>query len=830
MRPGRFPSTVMAAALIAAVMFGGTVTAAPGTHEARPATEWRRWSDRTTWESGAVPKPGAHVRIPKGTTVLLDTSPPPLGSLTIEGWLIFDDRNLELTANTIMVHGRLQVGTSDRPFRSRAVITLAGKLNSHAPKATGSKVLAVMGGVLDLHGEPRAPAWTRLAKTASKGAGQIVLERPVDWRPGDHIVIASTDYNPLQAEEALVKAVWGNVVTLDRQLGSMHYGAQQTFAGVTVDERAEVGLLSRNVVVQGDKGPAESGHGGHVMIMEGSTARIQWAEFQRMGQKKVLGRYPVHFHMAGDVSGSYVRYSSIHHSFNRCFTIHGTHGVHAQANVAYDTIGHCYFLEDGIEAHNVLEGNLGLVTRAAEEKDALLKSDTQPATFWISHPTNVFRGNVAAGSQSFGFWFAMPKHPTGLSKTEENNRHIWPRRMPLGIFHGNVAHSNDNAGLFVDGDGSDDEFNFTPRQNPIPPEEGQEDSPPIYTTFTDFVAYKNRSHGIWLRGEHLRIRGAKLADNAIGATFASTESFIEDSIVIGETANKGTVEPGEAAGLDKRSLPMPWAPEYPIRGFELFWEHVGARRITFVNFTPNAKRGASGLAFPVDNPYGINVRNFAERVRFVNANQVYLVKPNPKADGDKSAVFVDKDGSVTGAAGAHVVVNNPFMITPGCARRGPWNAYVCQGTSYGRLSFNAEFEKPTVLGPIVVRRDDGGAANELVGFEGENEPSTFFHTGFIYGKTYRVQWKGSGPPHLWLFAEFGAPGEWVRLALPYAGRRFEIHRNGDTDNPLARARSLAELDASPGDRYYSDGRFLYVKIAVQEGEEGGVALDIYRRP
>lgn len=42
MRPGRFSSTVVAAALTAAVMLSGTVIAAPGTHEARPATEWRR--------------------------------------------------------------------------------------------------------------------------------------------------------------------------------------------------------------------------------------------------------------------------------------------------------------------------------------------------------------------------------------------------------------------------------------------------------------------------------------------------------------------------------------------------------------------------------------------------------------------------------------------------------------------------------------------------------------------------------------------------------------------------------------------------------------------
>ncbi len=65
------------------------------------------------------------------------------------------------------------------------------------------------------------------------------------------------------------------------------------------------------------------------------------------------------------------------------------------ANVAYDVMGHAYFTEDGNESGNVLEGNLGVLTRASQ---ALLNTDTSPATFWLVHPNNTLRGNRAAGA------------------------------------------------------------------------------------------------------------------------------------------------------------------------------------------------------------------------------------------------------------------------------------------------------------------------------------------------------------------------------------------------------------------------------------------------
>src|SRR5690606_23806713 len=114
----------------------------------------------------------------------------------------------------------------------------------------------------------------------------------------------------------------------------------------------------------------------------------------------------------------FVRNSSLHHLFNRCVTIHGTNAVFLHGNAAYDTFGHCYFLEDGVERGNLLEGNLGMMARRPPADVALLGSDTShpgPGIFWITNPANDFVDNVAASSEGTGFWYGLPEHPTGPS-------------------------------------------------------------------------------------------------------------------------------------------------------------------------------------------------------------------------------------------------------------------------------------------------------------------------------------------------------------------------------------------------------------------------------
>lgn len=97
------------------------------------------------------------------------------------------------------------------------------------------------------------------------------------------------------------------------------------------------------------------------------------------------GRYPIHFHLSGNVSGSYVRGCSIHHTFNRAVTIHGVTGLLVEHNVAYHVMGHAFFIEDGIETGNTIQYNLGVFVQTSS---TLLITDVTPATFWVTNPNN----------------------------------------------------------------------------------------------------------------------------------------------------------------------------------------------------------------------------------------------------------------------------------------------------------------------------------------------------------------------------------------------------------------------------------------------------------
>ncbi|KAL0607138.1 LOW QUALITY PROTEIN: Cell surface hyaluronidase [Plecturocebus cupreus] len=273
---------------------------------------------------------------------------------------------------------------------------------------------------------------------AVDGVKLNLLDDVSSWKPGDQIVVASTDYSMYQAEEFTLlpcSECSRFQVKVKETPQFLHMG--EIIDGV--DMRAEVGILTRNVVIQGeveDSCYAENQcqffdydtFGGHVMIMKNFTSvHLSYVELKHMGQQQ-LGRYPVHFHLCGDVDhkGGYrhttfVDGLSVHHSFSRCITVHGTNGLLIKDTIGFDTLGHCFFLEDGIEQRNTLFHNLGLLTKPG----TLLPTDRNnsmcttmrdkvfgnyipvPATdcmavstFWIAHPNNNLINNAAAGSQS----------------------------------------------------------------------------------------------------------------------------------------------------------------------------------------------------------------------------------------------------------------------------------------------------------------------------------------------------------------------------------------------------------------------------------------------
>ena len=98
----------------------------PETPEAPPPEVHNAlWSDPATW-GGELPKAGEDVVILPEQKILLDVSPPGLGSLKIAGSLIFDKRDIELSARWIRVTGSLEIGSQEEPFTHNATITLTG--------------------------------------------------------------------------------------------------------------------------------------------------------------------------------------------------------------------------------------------------------------------------------------------------------------------------------------------------------------------------------------------------------------------------------------------------------------------------------------------------------------------------------------------------------------------------------------------------------------------------------------------------------------------------------------------------------------------------------
>lgn len=367
------------------------------------------WSDPATWPGGKLPDINSAVTIPNGIRVTLDTNSR-IKSLTVEGTLVFAEKDLELTSNWIMIHGQgqLSVGTPGQPFGKRAIIRLSGSNPDENVMGMGTKFVGTMGGGrLELFGQPKLN-WTRLGAHANTGAREITLSSaPTGWRVGDEIAIAPTDYEPLEAETRRITAITDRTVALDQPLDHDHWGVLQTIGGIVLDQRAEVANLSRNITVTGEIN-SPNGFGGHMMFMIGSTVHFSNVEITRMGQLGRPGRYPVHFHAMGEGgSSSFVSNSVIHHSFQRGLVLHQTNNLKVTDNVIYDTVGMQYFLEDGVEINNTFERNLGLLARKVPD-DKSLSSERidrgdggpgpeRPAAFWITNQHNVFRDNVAVG-------------------------------------------------------------------------------------------------------------------------------------------------------------------------------------------------------------------------------------------------------------------------------------------------------------------------------------------------------------------------------------------------------------------------------------------------
>lgn len=116
--------------------------------------------------------------------------------------------------------------------------------------------MAIRNGILDLHGKPKLRTWTRLASTANNGTSIIALMEAVDWPLNSEIIIATTG-NRLSQRESEVRRIKsissdGHNLTLDQPLTYTHLGINRQVNATTIEMRAEIGLLSHNIVFEGN--------------------------------------------------------------------------------------------------------------------------------------------------------------------------------------------------------------------------------------------------------------------------------------------------------------------------------------------------------------------------------------------------------------------------------------------------------------------------------------------------------------------------------------------------------------------------------------------------
>jgi hypothetical protein len=718
------------------------------------AVQSGNWNDPNTWDNG-VPDAETRAIITQDMAVTLDGTDHVAGEIVVHGVLnVPEDANAKtLTADWIHVNsgGVFQIGTEiDRFDTSTFVLTLTGvdpEADHVIQTATGTMnvndndgfLMTAMGGRLQFYGNEKV-SFTKLAATAQSGSNTITVENVIErnfdgttsaasdgelkWSVGDQIVIASSSYDYADEEVRTIIGVQETVVgvdilILDKPLKHRHYGEVETYGnGVRtwdIDMRAEVALLSRSITIQGTQdtdssfgdqvlygtGPGKNlGIGAQTVVMPGSgQITVDGVRFDKGGQTGRLGRYPIHWHEAGDRTGDILRNSSVTNSNNRGVTIHGTQNVLLEGNVLHDIHGHGFFMEDASETGNQFLNNIAFgihrvgggtgsiftsddpfvvpgITRGADGKVNGVASrggngesshDTgqnvpnrflHSAAYWINNPDNTWVGNVSAGSEGTGFWFALPDSVIGHSKDTGLYNNLNPRRTNLRQFDHNTSHSAP-IGLNFD------------RGADIMPGSSNSYAPAQTMRINDLTAYKHSGTAVYHRASFGIFNETRFADNA-HSSFNTFQQEEHNILFVGHS--RGNADPNTIVG-----------------GFRLY---DGPGRIMNSHFGGFAATNAH--MFRVEGGASKHAHTRAEGITFENDGSAdhlsieYIT--NAVLGTDKSPTFVagrpdsftgivlDVDGSLTGHAGGgvnHVLVpkldfyrDSTDVAPPG------WNAYI----------------------------------------------------------------------------------------------------------------------------------------------------------
>ena len=645
--------------------------------------------------------------------LLLDIVTPRLSGVHIVsgGRLVFSPHvaQAKLTTDYVKINrgGSLEIGSEDCPFVGNAEILLTGKRGSYS-SVDGEKYISVHdGGVLEIHGQPKH-SWTVLSRTVMPGPGPhtITLEDDVSsWDDGDQLVLASTDYDLDQAEVVTVTNCQARSCNISGNIRYPHFGEIDS----GVDMRGEVGLLTRNVLIHAEMEDKCYGNqfcdefnfdtfGGHIIAKKGfKSFKVENAEFTKLGQQGIVGRYPLHWHMTGDITAgsSYVRSNSIHHTLQRCVTCHGSFGCQIENNVAFESLGHCYFMEDGVENGTVMTHNLGLNTRKA----LMIPSDSDPATFWITHPDSYITENTAGGSEGKGFWFLQASLPTGEAGALQASgaEHFFDEGelffTKIGDISGNTAHSS-QFGFFFDamllpdqGASDNNERKFSPLEDPK-----NKTSSKLTTQISDITCYKARRTCVWIHLTRGQYNNLRIADAEEGL-FVHELSQITNSVFVGESErNFGVPNKMVNGEAWNRSLPRGEV-SFGVRNYQ---NPVIIEDSVFTSFVDSEARHLRA----------IGVKRTGKESGFTGANNISFAstpmegRVGSQPTMERQFLYYDWSGSITGTPDSYIVKNFPHLISDRCLAMPEWGLVSVCPHNYPALAVGEHNEA------IIVTRTD----------------------------------------------------------------------------------------------------------------------------
>ncbi len=336
------------------------------------------------------------------------------------------------------------------------------------------RTISVMGAGsrLTLLGQAKYP-FLQLAASTAPGDQVIIVHDSVGhgWRNGYFVVIAASGYDSEQSEERQIRSIaaYGTDylrINLNKPLDYIHYG--DSVAGDEWKD-CEVINLTRNIQISGNNAANASDRGPNIIVHMGAVAQLHGVQVAYGGWRSQQGRYPIHFHLTGNSSSSFIKYCSVHNSNHRGIVVHQADSVIVTDNALHDIWSHGIAIaEDGKASGNVCRRNVVNQIRQYDlnaggvrpgefafgydgtlsdgrTSGRSLQRELSPAAIWCTNPNNDISynhltGGVSANGLDLDFFMGRQKHSPGLPDQADTKT--------AGKFSGNVIHSFREANVY----------------------------------------------------------------------------------------------------------------------------------------------------------------------------------------------------------------------------------------------------------------------------------------------------------------------------------------------------------------------------------------------